>query len=64
MRKSKSTEEVIQHKKKAIRKLNQLLEDYISSGIRILSKKSIYYPIGLKNMLHIFSMKKLLIINA
>lgn len=31
MRKPKSTEEVIQHKKQAIRKLNQLLEYYINS---------------------------------
>ena len=39
MRKPKSTEEVIQHKKKAIRKLNQLLEDYISSGNQDSLKK-------------------------
>ena len=39
MRKPKSTEEVIQHKKKAIRKLNQLLEDYTSSGNQDSLKK-------------------------
>ena len=39
MRKPKSTEEVIQHKKKAIRKLNQLLEDYISNGNQDSLKK-------------------------
>ena len=33
------TEEVIQHKKKAIRKLNQLLEDYISNGNQDSLKK-------------------------
>lgn len=33
-------EEVIQHKKKAIKKLNSLLEDYILSGDKVLLKKT------------------------
>jgi mRNA-degrading endonuclease toxin of MazEF toxin-antitoxin module len=40
MSKEKNKEEVIQHKKQAIRKLNNLLEEYILSGDRILFKKA------------------------
>lgn len=40
MSKEMTTEEVIQHKKRAIKKLNTLLEQYISSGNKVLLKKT------------------------
>lgn len=40
MSKEKTKEEIIAHKKNAIRKLNALLESYISSEKEILLKKT------------------------
>ena len=40
MSKEMTAEEVIQHKKRAIKKLNTLLEQYISSDNKVLLKKT------------------------
>lgn len=64
MRKPKSTEEVIQHKKKAIRKLNQLLEDYISSGNQASLKKVDLLSYWIEEYASYIQYEKLLIINA